>query len=232
MFGSMGLFDNVAFPFAEHRRRTSPRSATSSWTRWSSSVSSVPRTSFPVRSPAACASARPRPRPGARPGDPARRRARLRSRPGADGLHHTAVPPPRRADRRDVPDRVATTSPLPRRARQHRPARRQSTWPCSAPAWRCCSPARSRRRPTLNAERVGLIRMRAEEKDADQLAAEKDIEMPPLPPIPRQIETSDGRPRRAAREPGSWCRENGVTPPPGSFAENMALTGSGSGGSE
>ena len=83
----------------------------------------------------------------------------------------------------------------------------------------------------LNAQRVGPIGM-SEEKDADELAAEKDIEMPPLPPIPRQIETSDGRPRRAAREPGSWCKENGVTPPPGSFAENMALTGSGSGGSE
>jgi phospholipid/cholesterol/gamma-HCH transport system ATP-binding protein len=83
----------------------------------------------------------------------------------------------------------------------------------------------------LNAQRVGPIGM-SEEKDADELEAEKDIEMPPLPPIPRQIETSDGRPRRAAREPGSWCRENGVTPPPGSFAENMALTGSGSGGSE
>jgi phospholipid/cholesterol/gamma-HCH transport system ATP-binding protein len=78
----------------------------------------------------------------------------------------------------------------------------------------------------LNAQRIGPIGM-SEEKDADELAAEKDIEMPPLPPIPRQIETSDGRPRRAAREPGSWCRENGVTPPPGSFAENMALTGSG-----
>ena len=78
----------------------------------------------------------------------------------------------------------------------------------------------------LNAQRIGPIGM-SEEKDADELAAEKDIEMPPLPPIPRQIETSDGRPRRAAREPGSWCRENGVTPPAGSFAENMALTGHG-----
>ncbi len=82
----------------------------------------------------------------------------------------------------------------------------------------------------LNAQRIGPIGM-SEEKDADELEAEKDIEMPPLPPIPRQIETSDGRPRRAAREPGSWCRENGVTPPPGSFAENMALT-AGSGESE
>jgi phospholipid/cholesterol/gamma-HCH transport system ATP-binding protein len=78
----------------------------------------------------------------------------------------------------------------------------------------------------LNAQRVGPIGM-SEEKDADELEAEKDIEMPPLPPIPLQIETSDGRPRRAAREPGSWCKENGVTPPPGSFEENMAMTGSG-----
>jgi phospholipid/cholesterol/gamma-HCH transport system ATP-binding protein len=82
----------------------------------------------------------------------------------------------------------------------------------------------------LNAQRVGPIGM-SEEKDADELEAEKDIEMPPLPPIPRQIETSNGRPRRAAREPGSWCRENGVTPPPGSFEEGMALTTKG-GGSE
>jgi phospholipid/cholesterol/gamma-HCH transport system ATP-binding protein len=82
----------------------------------------------------------------------------------------------------------------------------------------------------LNAQRIGPIGM-SEEKDADELAAEKDIEMPPLPPIPRQIETSDGRPRRAAREPGSWLKEHGITPPPGSFAENMALT-AGRGGSE
>ena len=84
----------------------------------------------------------------------------------------------------------------------------------------------------LNAQRVGPIGM-SEEKDADELEAEKDIEMPPLPPIPRQIETSNGRPRRAAREPGSWCRENGVVPPPGSFEEGMALTSSSkAGGSE
>ena len=74
----------------------------------------------------------------------------------------------------------------------------------------------------LNAQRVGPIGM-SEEKHADQLAAEADIEMPPLPPIPRQLEPSDGRPRRAAREPGVWCRENGITPPPGSFDENMSM---------
>jgi len=74
----------------------------------------------------------------------------------------------------------------------------------------------------LNAQRVGPIGM-SEEKDADELAAEADIEMPPLPPVPFQIEPSDGRPRRGQREPGAWCRENGVTPPPGSF-ETAAAT--------
>ena len=83
----------------------------------------------------------------------------------------------------------------------------------------------------LNAQRIGPIGM-SEEKDADELAAEADIEMPPLPPIPLQIQTSDGRPRRAAREPGSWCRENGVTPPPGSFEDTMAVATPGTGGSE
>ncbi|GAA0194767.1 MULTISPECIES: ABC transporter ATP-binding protein [unclassified Aeromicrobium] len=74
----------------------------------------------------------------------------------------------------------------------------------------------------LNAQRVGPIGM-SEEKDADELAAESEIEMPPLPPIPRQLEPSDGRPRVAQREPGAWCRDNGITPPPGSFDENMSL---------
>jgi phospholipid/cholesterol/gamma-HCH transport system ATP-binding protein len=77
-------------------------------------------------------------------------------------------------------------------------------------------------RQFLNAQVVGPIGM-SEEKDADDLEAEKDMELPPLPPIPHQIEPSSGQPRRSQREPGSWCRENGVTPPPGSFEENMSM---------
>ena len=46
----------------------------------------------------------------------------------------------------------------------------------------------------------------------------------PLPPIPVQLESSDGRPRRAQRESGEWCRQNGVTPPEGSF-ESVQLVG-------
>jgi phospholipid/cholesterol/gamma-HCH transport system ATP-binding protein len=73
-------------------------------------------------------------------------------------------------------------------------------------------------RQFLNAQTVGPIGM-SEEKDADQLAAEKDMSLPPLPPIPLQLEPSNGIPRRSQRPPGEWCRLNGVTPPPGSFTK-------------
>jgi phospholipid/cholesterol/gamma-HCH transport system ATP-binding protein len=78
-------------------------------------------------------------------------------------------------------------------------------------------------RQFLNAQVVGPIGM-SEEKDADDLEAEKDMELPPLPPIPLQQEPSNGQPRRSQRPPGEWCKENGVTPPPGSFEENMSMT--------
>ncbi|WP_374970330.1 ABC transporter ATP-binding protein [Terrabacter sp. BE26] len=71
-------------------------------------------------------------------------------------------------------------------------------------------------RQFLNAQTVGPIGM-SEEKDADELAAEEGQELPPLPPIALQLGTSDGSPRRAQRPAGEWCRANGVTPPPGSF---------------
>ncbi|MDN5894530.1 MAG: ABC transporter ATP-binding protein [Nocardioides sp.] len=71
-------------------------------------------------------------------------------------------------------------------------------------------------RQFLNAQTVGPIGM-SEEKDADELAAEGEIEMPPLPPIPMQLEPSSGIQRHRQREPGEWCRLNGITPPPGSF---------------
>ncbi|WP_370107442.1 ABC transporter ATP-binding protein, partial [Nocardioides sp.] len=76
-------------------------------------------------------------------------------------------------------------------------------------------------RQFLNAQRVGPIGM-SEEKDADELAAEADQELPPLPPIPLQLEPSNGIPRRSQREPGAWCREHGMTPPPHSFKSDVA----------
>lgn len=76
----------------------------------------------------------------------------------------------------------------------------------------------------LNAQRVGPIGM-SEEKDADELAAEASIEMPALPPIMLQVEPSNGMRRRGQRDPGEWCRVNGVTPPPGSFERAEELVG-------
>jgi len=81
-------------------------------------------------------------------------------------------------------------------------------------------------RQFLNAQRQGPIGM-AEEKDADELAQEEaeGHELPPLPPIPLQLLTSEGKMRPTQREPGAWCRENGVTPPPGSFeSQGTAVT--------
>ncbi|HJR40182.1 MAG TPA: ABC transporter ATP-binding protein, partial [Nocardioidaceae bacterium] len=78
-------------------------------------------------------------------------------------------------------------------------------------------------RQFLNAQRVGPIGM-SEEKDADELAAEQGQELPPLPPIPMQIEPSNGIARRSQRPPGDWCREHGVIPPPGSFDQNMSMS--------
>jgi phospholipid/cholesterol/gamma-HCH transport system ATP-binding protein len=73
-------------------------------------------------------------------------------------------------------------------------------------------------RQFLNGQRQGPIGM-AEEKDAGELAAEAESgeEQAKLPPIPMQLPTSDGRLRNTQRPPGSWLREHGVVPPPGSF---------------
>src|SRR5437764_4045786 len=72
-------------------------------------------------------------------------------------------------------------------------------------------------RQFLNARRQGPIGM-AEEKDAAELEAEKDQgELPPLPPIPPQIEPSTGKKRATQRQAGQWLKENNVEPPPGSF---------------
>jgi phospholipid/cholesterol/gamma-HCH transport system ATP-binding protein len=83
-------------------------------------------------------------------------------------------------------------------------------------------------RQFLNAQRVGPIGM-AEEKDATELRAEVEsgAQLPPLPPIPLQLQPSDGQPRRAERPPGEWCYANGVNPPLGSFASDLLDAGGG-----
>ncbi|TMM37406.1 MAG: ABC transporter ATP-binding protein [Actinobacteria bacterium] len=75
-------------------------------------------------------------------------------------------------------------------------------------------------RQFLGATRVGPIGM-AEEKDATEREAESaaGVRLPPLPPIPVQLQPSNGQPRRAERAPGSWCAEHDVVPPVGSFSE-------------
>ncbi|KHL16339.1 phospholipid/cholesterol/gamma-HCH transport system ATP-binding protein [Mumia flava] len=76
----------------------------------------------------------------------------------------------------------------------------------------------------LNAQRQGPIGM-SEEKDEDELAGESQYAMPALPPIPLQLAPSSGLLRRTQSPPGEWCRRNGVTPPPGSFASESAAAG-------
>jgi phospholipid/cholesterol/gamma-HCH transport system ATP-binding protein len=80
-------------------------------------------------------------------------------------------------------------------------------------------------RQFLNAQRIGPIGM-AEEKDVDELEAEAaaGIELPPLAPILPQLQPSNGGRRRAERPAGQWCRDNGVTPPPGSFTSDTPTT--------
>jgi phospholipid/cholesterol/gamma-HCH transport system ATP-binding protein len=79
-------------------------------------------------------------------------------------------------------------------------------------------------RQFLNAQRVGPIGM-AEEKDAAEREAESaaGAELPPLPPIQVQLRPSDGQPRRAERVPGEWCAANGVPAPAGSFREEAPV---------
>ncbi|MFB4309167.1 ABC transporter ATP-binding protein [Actinomadura sp. GTD37] len=72
----------------------------------------------------------------------------------------------------------------------------------------------------FNARRQGPIGM-AEEKDAADVAAEPPGP-PPMPaPIRPQLMPSDGRMRPSMRRPGAWLRDHRVTPPPGSFIDEQ-----------
>jgi phospholipid/cholesterol/gamma-HCH transport system ATP-binding protein len=68
-------------------------------------------------------------------------------------------------------------------------------------------------RQFLTAQRTGPIGA-AEEDDADAATVRPGA----LPPIPLQLAPSDGRPRISQRPPGEWLLAHGVEPPPGSFA--------------
>jgi len=79
-------------------------------------------------------------------------------------------------------------------------------------------------RQFLNAQRQGPIGM-AEEKDASELEAEAaaGAELPPLPPIPLQLPPTNGMRRMSQRQPGEWLLMHGVQPPPGSFGGDPVL---------
>jgi phospholipid/cholesterol/gamma-HCH transport system ATP-binding protein len=73
----------------------------------------------------------------------------------------------------------------------------------------------------FNARMDGPIGM-AEEKDQAELAAENDRGGPPtLPaPIQPQLMPTNGYVRPSMSRPGAWLRANGVQPPPGSFIDD------------
>ncbi|WP_372506584.1 ATP-binding cassette domain-containing protein [Actinomadura madurae] len=52
LFGSMNIYDNIAFPCASTPRRARRRSGASCWRRWTWSGSPARRASCPARSPA------------------------------------------------------------------------------------------------------------------------------------------------------------------------------------
>ena len=77
-------------------------------------------------------------------------------------------------------------------------------------------------RQFINARTVGPIGM-TEEKDVSEIESEMQQGRDPgfLPPIPPQLIPSNGRIRRTQRPPGSWLAEHGVSPPPGSFVDDQ-----------
>jgi len=75
-------------------------------------------------------------------------------------------------------------------------------------------------RQFLNARKHGPIGM-SEEKDISELEAEAHLGHDPgaLPPIPPQLMPSGTAIRRTQRPPGAWLAANGVIPPQGSFVD-------------
>ena len=143
MFGSMNLYDNVAFPLREHTKKSESeirahRHGEDGPGRPRRGRDRAPRRNLRWHAQAR----RPGPGPGARPRDRAVRRARLRPRPRSYVVPQPAHRRSQRPDRRDVPDRHPRHQHRPDGPRQHRPALPPPPGRCSAPG-RCCSPPRS-----------------------------------------------------------------------------------------
>ena len=77
-------------------------------------------------------------------------------------------------------------------------------------------------RQFLNARKHGPIGM-SEEKDVSEVEAEAAMGHDPgaLPPIPPQLMPSDGRIRYSQHAPGAWLSQHGVVPPEGSFVDDQ-----------
>ncbi|MQY09514.1 ABC transporter ATP-binding protein [Actinomadura macrotermitis] len=71
----------------------------------------------------------------------------------------------------------------------------------------------------FNARRQGPIGM-AEEKDQAQLDDEGEAPQTMPAPIQPQLMPSDGRVRPAMRRPGEWLAQHNIKPPPGSFIDD------------
>ena len=124
LFGSMNLYDNIAFPLREHTTKTRVRDQEDRHARrWRWSGLTRLRGQAARRDLRRHAQAgRPGPRAGARPRDHPVRRARLRPRPGPHGLPQPADRRPQRRDPGDVPDRHPRRQHRAHGARQHRAA--------------------------------------------------------------------------------------------------------------
>lgn len=77
-------------------------------------------------------------------------------------------------------------------------------------------------RQFLNARKHGPIGM-SEEKDVSEIEAEAAMgrDPGPLPPIPPQLMPTDGRVRYTMHAPGAWLAQQGIVPPAGSFVDEQ-----------
>jgi len=71
----------------------------------------------------------------------------------------------------------------------------------------------------FNARREGPIGM-AEEKDQAEVESEGNVPQAMPAPIPPQLMPTDGSLRPGMKRPGEWLREHHVKPPPGSFIDD------------